>query len=635
MKNKLLSLYNKYEEYINYFIVGVCTTFVSLASKYILLFTILSSKNAFELQLAVIISWVLAVTFAYFTNRKYVFKSREKNIISEMTMFFMARVSTLFLESLILWFFITYLKLNSDIYVIIWTLMSQVIIFVGNYILSKFLIFNQNKQIINKTNSYVFILCILFIILCYMFPYTHDDWAWGSQIGIIRLKTLFADYNGRWLGNIFVLLLTRNRLIKAIIMLLVALGIIKYSYKITDSKKDFSKYTLILLLLVMPLSVFKEGFVWTSGFTNYTMVILLILIYLNYNKKIILDNKKEYSNKIIIPFFILGASSSLFMENITIYNLLISVFMVVFIKFYKKYFSKINISYCIGCIIGTIIMFSNGAYINILNNQDGYRSIKGTNVINNIISTYEQTISKYMILENHFINIFVGVICLYLIYKYLQKNKFVKNTKKIIFNFISITICAILAFEFYKLFINNNIIMSTIPNNIIVWFYTYYWISIFILIILIIDNSDTKTKLLFELISILLIVGPLLVVNPIGPRCFLPTYVFFTLFSIELFNYAFYYEIKMIKNMNYIKIVVFIILSINLVIYGMIYFVDYKRIEIIKNNKEKNELVLPLIPYEDYTQYPNPVNELFLERYKLFYGIEENVNIIFKPYEKQ
>jgi hypothetical protein len=177
--------------------------------------------------------------------------------------------------------------------------------------------------------------------------------------------------------------------------------------------------------------------------------------------------------------------------------------------------------------------------------------------------------------------------------------------------------------------------MSTIPNNIIVWFYTYYWISIFILIILIIDNSDTKTKLLFELISILLIVGPLLVVNPIGPRCFLPTYVFFTIFSIELFNYAFYYEIKMIKNMNYIKIVVFIILSINLVIYGMIYFVDYKRIEIIKNNKEKNELVLPLIPYEDYTQYPNPINELFLERYKLFYGIEENANVIFKLYEKQ
>lgn len=33
MKNKLLTLYKKYEEYINYFIVGVCTTGVSLGSK--------------------------------------------------------------------------------------------------------------------------------------------------------------------------------------------------------------------------------------------------------------------------------------------------------------------------------------------------------------------------------------------------------------------------------------------------------------------------------------------------------------------------------------------------------------------------------------------------------------------------
>ena len=33
-------------------------------------------------------------------------------------------------------------------------------------------------------------------VLCYLFPYTGDDWAWGSQIGIDRLNQWFENYNG-------------------------------------------------------------------------------------------------------------------------------------------------------------------------------------------------------------------------------------------------------------------------------------------------------------------------------------------------------------------------------------------------------------------------------------------------------
>lgn len=76
--------------------------------------------------------------FAYITNRIWVFESKSKEIIKEMLKFFTARLFTLGLEMLIMFIFVTALGLNSNTWVIIWTLVSQVLIAIGNYILSKF-----------------------------------------------------------------------------------------------------------------------------------------------------------------------------------------------------------------------------------------------------------------------------------------------------------------------------------------------------------------------------------------------------------------------------------------------------------------------------------------------------------------
>lgn len=74
--NYLINLYKKNQEIINYLIVGILTTLVSLLTYYICVIAFLESKDAFELQIANIISWVCAVLFAYITNKVFVFKSK-------------------------------------------------------------------------------------------------------------------------------------------------------------------------------------------------------------------------------------------------------------------------------------------------------------------------------------------------------------------------------------------------------------------------------------------------------------------------------------------------------------------------------------------------------------------------------
>lgn len=143
---KIIDLYKKYEEIINYLIIGVLTTVVNLAVKYALLFTVLNASDATQLQIAVVISWIVACIFAYITNRKIVFKSKSKKILKEFTAFVSARLFTLFLEMLIMFVFVTLLKLNSNLWVVIWSLVAQIVVIVVNYVLSKLVIFKKEKK---------------------------------------------------------------------------------------------------------------------------------------------------------------------------------------------------------------------------------------------------------------------------------------------------------------------------------------------------------------------------------------------------------------------------------------------------------------------------------------------------------
>lgn len=136
---KVWNLYKKYDEMINYLIVGGLTTVVSLGTYYFCVYTFLNPNNAFQLQIANIISWISCVTFAYFTNRIFVFKSKRTDKLKEAISFYGSRIATLLLEMGIMLVFVTILHFNDKII----KLVAQVVITILNYVLSKLLIFKK------------------------------------------------------------------------------------------------------------------------------------------------------------------------------------------------------------------------------------------------------------------------------------------------------------------------------------------------------------------------------------------------------------------------------------------------------------------------------------------------------------
>lgn len=127
------------KEILSYLIVGVLTTVVSLAVYYGLVLTILNPNHPLQLQVANVISWIAAVTFAYFTNRRFVFHSDNPNMGKEAAGFFASRVSTLLMDMALMFLMVTLMGISDKIA----KLVVQVVVTVANYVFSKFFVFKN------------------------------------------------------------------------------------------------------------------------------------------------------------------------------------------------------------------------------------------------------------------------------------------------------------------------------------------------------------------------------------------------------------------------------------------------------------------------------------------------------------
>lgn len=140
--DKLKSLIKKFctREVILYAFFGICTTCINVFS-----FMLLSSVFGLEENLASNIGIIIAVLFAYFTNRKLVFSSTASNLkenLIEFGKFMLGRAFTMIVESVGFWFLFTILKITY-FDGIISKLTITIIVIILNFFISKFFAFKK------------------------------------------------------------------------------------------------------------------------------------------------------------------------------------------------------------------------------------------------------------------------------------------------------------------------------------------------------------------------------------------------------------------------------------------------------------------------------------------------------------
>lgn len=140
----LQDIYYKYEEKWLYLVFGGLTTLIAIVTK-LMLFRIVPGEPFWETTAGVVFSWICSVTFAFFTNKKYVFKNETKTrqeFGRVFLSFYGARLATLAMEWVIFLVFCDWLHVSRTLI----TFLSQVFIFIANYILSKLFVFKKKDS---------------------------------------------------------------------------------------------------------------------------------------------------------------------------------------------------------------------------------------------------------------------------------------------------------------------------------------------------------------------------------------------------------------------------------------------------------------------------------------------------------
>ena len=137
MVEKLRILLEKYREVFSYLFFGVLTTAVNYVT-----FALAVQILPVSATVANVIAWVVAVAFAYLTNKPFVFRSHDwsaKTVVPELGKFLSCRVGSGVMETAIILIAVDILGGNKYL----WKLLTNVLVVIVNYIGSKLLVFRK------------------------------------------------------------------------------------------------------------------------------------------------------------------------------------------------------------------------------------------------------------------------------------------------------------------------------------------------------------------------------------------------------------------------------------------------------------------------------------------------------------
>lgn len=480
-----------------------------------------------------------------------------------------------------------------------------------------------------KKHKFTILGFLIVFTVALFFPYTGDDWEWGATpLTFESFKVLLGNpnVNGRYLGNLFVMIMTKNALVRAFIMAFVLVSIVNTIRKMTGVRR----YAIWLLLLLMPIEVARQSVVWTSGFTNYVISTLFLLLCIDLWQKSYKNNGNASTCGINLLLFF---ASSFFVENMTVFLLLVNIGLNIWYFIKNKKLNVPLIFALAGSVLGTTLMFIQPAYHNVAKGIDSYRVMGGsiTNVVYICVYNYIFNIQKYGFFQNVAIVIFISWLLKKLFTKkedglsVLQKKTF-RVTSIILLLYSAYIVLANLAVEWSVIGRYTYVINAIFSTVALISTVIEMWIVFY-------KDKDIM-KMFLPIMIIVGLLAPLLVVRPIGPRNFFMIYVMEIVAVLTIAKKA---KIDFDKGARYGMTLV----GMLVLFYGSIYFkiglVSHQRDDMIKrasSNGAVNKLVVPKLPYEYFIYDADFVHDYQVEKYRNRYGIRSDLKFEFLDYDE-
>lgn len=498
---------------------------------------------------------------------------------------------------------------------------------------------DNKKQHLIEFFVYI-IMAMFYYWMADQIPYTHDDWDWGLPIGMEQLLT--ASINSRYVGNFFVVIMTRSEIAKVAIMgtgyWLLPFLIAKFAISRIGNEQPMNRLACFLLCNALILSINKsilaQTYNWVSGFANYCISAIFLIIIIDallYSKddKLSKNAIKTWKCVLMSVFCLAG---QLFLENIALF-VVIAAFLASCLNYIKhKNVSKLHLFMFLGAVVGMLIMFSSKIYGTLW--IDGAMEVGDRKLLFNSGSTFDTLINNcflqfLMILNSLFTKrlvFYVIVQTILLIQLGYQK----KLSKKILIALSAASVLMLIIFVGYQL--------NNVPSN---WYEKYIGIisTVFVAIVIfeiitLFREDETKLKImLFTWLSPILIWLPLCFTSERGLRLFFTSDIMLILMVAMLFCECLKRELF---KKNLLATIICLFFVVTMVHKSMIYYnigsVKRQRDEMIDAliQSQNTEICLPAYPHEEYLWNPDPINEKRVGFFREFFGIKNDVIVSFE-----
>lgn len=224
----------------------------------------------------------------------------------------------------------------------------------------------------------VFLACVLIFDLYVghtVFYSPLDDWQWSMDMGIEWW--LSGMLNGRYVGNLVAVVLTRSVLLKT---LSIGLGLFIVPYLMARLLARGREERILVLfitcnagMLLVPSRIWRETFFWVSAFGNFVVPTLGFLALLLLLRRA--DQTRTHLAAWSVFLFAYMILLGLFLENLTLLFVGACLLMLL-LSFRDPFFRTLSLVMLAGSLIAAYLMFSNAIMTDLMSTGNAVNSYR-------------------------------------------------------------------------------------------------------------------------------------------------------------------------------------------------------------------------------------------------------------------
>jgi len=384
----------------------------------------------------------------------------------------------------------------------------------------------------NKLKLYIILIYGIYTAIHASCLHFAGDDFWWLQLNGLKDVWIDSSQNGRYFTNMITYLMIQYPVCRWIFYFsgsLLLFFLMTAILKKCCSLEEWKAYAVSgAAIVLVPFQIAQTSSNWISGFPNYVLSACMMFGYLYSCMQVLFDQERKKIKGISIAFLLLGFLSSLCVEIVTIYILMLAVFVIFFLFVRHRKILAEHVTYLIGAAAGTILMFSDRNYHTVIvseNDEVGRRFVE-LSFLDIVAKIYNEIISLYI--KPFFIFHVILAVCLVRLY-------FEKYQNHTASGYTVPCLVIVLIFTGYsvftQVFIDFEVISLSYRIRAAETALTFVYLLSLVYLFYQLLPEDLFWKSLLFMIGNLITVMPFVLVNPVTGRCFFIEYLFWVLMT--------------------------------------------------------------------------------------------------------